>query len=659
VIEEYRKVRKDMSERFDRLIYGLVLALLAGLQLEIAYLHIRDFNWLTFIDHDLIYQVERFLLNLDYPGIEMLNSGVGDYGSELFLLIPIYRLYALIVPGADPLHAFHFLFLVHLVCAILAILCARRYLKNSGSSVLISLLFLLVIVSSPLMATYAAFVKPDPNVVLLLIMLALAALVQYLESRQWKWLLAAVVCGAAGTAVKYWGVFVLIPAIWATWVVARRSRDGQIPLWVVTLELAGALMLTFLIYRAALLNFQAIMSDGGSVLIAKLPDAKREMLHSGMQRALQPVWLAAALLAFTGFFGGLVLLLKRLEQKPEDPETPNQLRLRIRHMLTDTLKIGSSFYFWVLCLDLPMFLSEQFLHSAKNKIPQLLLHPSKTGQFENLGAAFYHNVQKWITFMQTGRVLYPLLICLVSLICYGYFQRINKLRSDPALMTLALFILPLVGFLILLVTKTSGGTLAMLFVLITLLTLMCWGQVIQTIPGKPGVILAGGAIFLTLLGIGHQNTVSVENNNLHWQGVGKYSLSSFYLSKRRYADQITALNDNLNQVLEQQAFDFKQKRLFLCQRDFPVNGNLIRTIRFDFKESRQLESTLSQAVAGDFLLLTRRQHDEYQSIYGRRVPIDNLIQLGKIKAAGVVITDRLSESGAAAVDIHAYIYEVI
>ena len=204
-------MKESASRYIEPALFIVLLIVVFGSQLYSLIFPFRDFNWLAFFHHDLIYQAERFLLNLNYPGIEMLNSGHADYGSELWLLIPFFKVYELFLTNPEPIHAYYFLAVFHLLCGIASFAVIRFLFKRYTGTPAAASLFILIVMSSPLFVQYYSFIKPDPNLVLLCILLSLSAICLFHDTANRRWLLLALTAAALGTAIKWWSAFMLFP----------------------------------------------------------------------------------------------------------------------------------------------------------------------------------------------------------------------------------------------------------------------------------------------------------------------------------------------------------------------------------------------------------------------------------------------------------------
>jgi hypothetical protein len=145
--------------------FGL-LVIAIWVQVVFIILPVKSFNWIAFLDHDLIYQVERFLVQANFPGIMEINSDIADYGSEFALLTPIFKMTKLVFATDDPVIAYFFLSGVHLLAAAAALALLGSMLFQQCRSWMASVLFLALCLTSNLFFTYMAFLKPDANVVL-------------------------------------------------------------------------------------------------------------------------------------------------------------------------------------------------------------------------------------------------------------------------------------------------------------------------------------------------------------------------------------------------------------------------------------------------------------------------------------------------------------
>jgi len=271
---------KNLSKSIEPVFFYTLLIIISYWQLYSWIFSFKDFNWLAFFHHDLIYQVERFLLNLNYPGIQMLNSSLADYGSELWLLIPFYKLYELFVPDSNPIHAYYFLAVFHLICGIFSLTVIRFLFKRYAGNAAGAALLVLIVMSSPIFVQYFSFIKPDTNVVLLCILISLSAICLFYDTANRKWLLVALIVSALGTAIKWWSVFMLFPITYAVMSKEKKIESGFFSLWYSFLAVIGSVVILYFVQLLAVKNTIAILIENGEpifnpVFISGLPILKK------------------------------------------------------------------------------------------------------------------------------------------------------------------------------------------------------------------------------------------------------------------------------------------------------------------------------------------------------------------------------------------------
>jgi hypothetical protein len=217
---------------------AIVVSLYVFFQIKYHFFTLDHISWINTFDGDLSYLTDRLLLNAHFPDYVQISSTDVDYGSELFFFIPLLKLINLVF-GLNPLHSYYVITGMHLISGITAIFLLSSFFQDHY---LEKSLWFIVVFMSPLFGFHLSYAKPDANVVMLLIALSL-----YFCSKtkiSFKFAVAAIFFAASGFAIKWWGLFCLIPIFVA---LLKEEKDSslyvkfaRIGLWVSTLLMLAA-----------------------------------------------------------------------------------------------------------------------------------------------------------------------------------------------------------------------------------------------------------------------------------------------------------------------------------------------------------------------------------------------------------------------------------
>lgn len=178
-------------------------------------------SWINTFDGDISYQVDRLLLNAQFPGYSQISSTDVDYGSELFLLVPMLKAFNLLF-GSNPLHSYYVITVTHIVCGLAALFVLSHFLSDYLTE---KFFWISAVLLSPLFGFHMAYIKPDANVVLLLVSLSLYFSSKINENSRYTAL--AIFFAAFGFAIKWWGIFCLVP-IFVTIAKTERKSDAYL-----------------------------------------------------------------------------------------------------------------------------------------------------------------------------------------------------------------------------------------------------------------------------------------------------------------------------------------------------------------------------------------------------------------------------------------------
>lgn len=601
---------------------------------------VKDFNWLAFLHHDLIYQVERLLLNMKFQGIEMLNSSNSDYGSELWLLIPIYKLYELFLSNPKPIHAYYFLTVIHLCCGILSLFLIRYLLKKNRTNLIGSSLLVSIVVSSSLYIQYLSFIKPDPNIVLLCVVSSFLFLLFFHETAKRKWLILALIVSALATAIKWWGIFMLFPITYTVSLKEENTGCEYVNIKHIFLTIIISCFVVFLIQIMTVHNMVHVLADHRGEKVYDVFHSKYQFLLKIFAQK-SGYFITFFIAAGVGLIWyAIVRGMSNLKVKFSERE--RRIRYTSINYVFLFTKLFSVFITFFLICDSPFLLSNQILYSVYDFSQNLTF--CSHGPAENKSISPFLNIKRWIDFLIAHRFLSFFAICGIFFSIYAYLKKLKRNGSCIFLNQLLLYLIPTVVFLFLLVKKRSAGVTAMLYPLVILFVLICVLDFLNYLPNRKRTIATYLVILFTLFHVLSQNFMVTY--------IPAYSL---YTNKYRYnlEGNIKSLNDQLVSSINKVSKGNNDELLFLCQRDFPLDERSIKTVNYrqlDFKECR--DSLPAILKAGSFVVFTDIQKSErFKS------QIDSLIEWGKINFITELSAKKCTLEGEI-VDYKAYLYYV-
>lgn len=636
-------MKESASRYIEPILFFVLLIVVFGLQLYSWIFPFRDFNWLAFFHHDLIYQVERFLLNLNYPGIEMLNSGFSDYGSELWLLVPFFKIYELFLSNPGPIHAYYFLVMIHLLCGIFSFIVIRFLFKRYTGSSAGASLFILVIMSSPLFVQYFSFIKPDPNVVLLCILISLSAACLFYETANRRWLLVALIGSALGAAIKWWSAFMLFPIVYAAMIKQKEVRDEFLSLRYAYLAVIACFGILYIVQFLAVRNTIAILIDNGEPIfdpgfISGLPALKKRVYEIILFLNQKTGITVSLILAIAGivFCCAAIKFLFRIRQKFSRSDKG---QYGLMDYLFQFARLSPIFMSFFLIFDMPFLTSNQLVHSVYDFSQSLNLGIRSSVSSRDIG--FLLNTREWLNNLMTNNLLSFFTVSGIFFSIYIYFKKLKRDKGKFVTHTLLIYLVFLLSFLFLFVTRKAAAVQAMIFALMILFILFSLFCFLNYLSGYRKKIFIALVLLFSL-------------SQIIWQNVRSLSPSVYSLYTYRYklADDIKSLNVQLMSVLNK-GDKLNGNRLLLCQRDFPIDQNKIGYQRLEFKICRSPEKLMSVFNQGDIILFTDSQRDErYKNT------VDSLLNLKKITPVATINGKRYRLEGDIK-DYNAYLYRAI
>ena len=626
------------------LLLAALLGAIGAVQYYVAIVAVKDFGWLAAIHHDLIYQVERFLLNMNAQGISLLNSGKADYGSELWLIIPLFKLYGLISGKQNPTHAYYFLAGLHLLCALgaFAVLGWMARLRRFGLfavTVAISVAAL-----SPQIFYHLAFIKPDPNVVLFCVVAGLLMIERFQRTGRRRYFWGVVGLAAIGGAVKWWGVFLLIPMTLTLRRIASERVERVLNLRIVAGALALCCLSILWIYFMAVRHAQVIFARGDSLIIAGLGEARKACLDNlltqingsnGLLLAVLILCVATAT-AWTGIWG-----IDRLTRRFEGAAGHMAGFCRTGNIF---LQAGVVMLAVLLIVDMPFLASEQLLYSAKHFAASSVFADFMHGLGTDSAGSSSWPASLWLAGLARSRNLAVFLVFGFCVLAYLASIARRGASSDVMLDGLALYTVTMIGFLFVFVNKPSEATQSMLYILMVVFICL-W------LAGRAAELRGGRRILLIAV------CLAAVVGQVIWHNSGEDNLPAFVRGRVGLDSAVASLNDQLRHAVEGTRAEGGRPTLILCQRDFPLQEYPFDVRRLDYKSTRLLDEVLDYATPGDLLLLTEQQNNHYPERYHREDLPARLVAQGRLR---LIVVLRTLEPGAQGLaDLQgAYLYRV-
>jgi|GEM_PF-5887490 len=613
---------KESSKYIEPLLFFGLLIFFFALQWYLWIYPFRDFNWLAFFHHDLIYQVERFLLNLNYPGIEMLNTGYADYGSELWLLIPFFKIYELFLSNPGPIHAYYFLAVFHLLCGLISFVVIRFLFKRYTGNAAGASLFILIVMISPLFVQYFAFIKPDPNLVFLCTLLSLAALCIFHDTGKRSWLFAALIIAALGAAIKWWSAFMLFPIAYAAMSKEKETGGGFSGLRYSFLAVTGSFVILYFVQLLAIKNTIAILIENGEpvlnpVFVSGLP-AMKKRAYEIILFLNQKSGIAVSLIIATAGIAACCVAIYAIFRLRQRFLRDNRTHLVPVNYLFHLASLTPLFVFFFLIFDLPFLAGNQLVHSVYDFAQSLNLGIRSSVSTRNIG--FLLNTREWLDNLMANNLLSFFTVGGIVFSIYIYFKKLKNDGGKFVIFVLLSYFAFLLSFLFLFVTRKAAAVQTMIFALIVFLVLFNLSYFLNYLSGyKKNILIA----VVLLLGL----------SQITWQNVNSLSPSvySLYTYRKGFAGGVKDLNAQLLDAIGK-GNKVDGSKLVFCQRDFPVDRNEIRYERLDFKTCRnsgRLEAALN---TGDMILFTDAQKNEqYKDTVNSLIASRKIIQTATLR----------------------------
>jgi len=638
--ENISMVKKGDLKYVEPTVFFLLLFFTFFSQVYNSLYLVKDFNWLAFLHHDLIYQVERLLLNMKFQGIEMLNSSNSDYGSELWLLIPIYKLYELFLSNPKPIHAYYFLTVIHLCCGILSLFLIRYLLKKNRTNLIGSSLLASIVISSSLFIQYLSFIKPDPNIVLLCILSSFLFLLFFHETAKRKWLIFALIVSALGAAIKWWGIFMLFPLTYIVFLKGKNANSEYLNIKHIFLAICISFLILFLFQIMAVHHIIHILTVHRG---EEVYDLFSRNYHFILKIFTHKLGIFINL--FVDIAGCLIwyLMIKGMfNLKEKLSGYKSGIRYAVINYAFLFIKLFSVFITFFLVFNLPFLLSGQVLYSVYDFSQSLTF--SSHGPAENRSINPFLNIKGWISHLVEYRILTFIVIFGITFSIYAYFKKLKKTKSSIFLNLLLLYLVPAMAFLFVFVKKKSAGVTTMLYPLVILFVLICILDFLNYLPHRKRSIGTFLVILFALLQAFGQNFM-----------VTYTPVYSLYNNRYKYdlEGNIKNLNNQLLSAVNKLNDGNGDKLLIFCQRDFPIDEKLSKIINYrqlDFKECR--DSLPAILKSGSFVVFTDIQKKErFKS------QTDSLIRSGRINFITEINAQKYTLEGKI-MDYKAYLYYV-
>lgn len=437
---------------YSTLAATIILSAVFLVQLKITLL-VSDFNFVYFFDPDSAFQSEQFLLNMSWPGVKEIHSSPVAYGSELLYMIVPFRLLTSIFEWNDPIYAFYFINITHSLCSTLSLFFIFMLLSAHKVKPWWNLSWLLLVASSPLFFNNSFIQKPDANVVLLFLVLAITGIRGYLIRWHVRWYMLAVICSGAAAATKWWGLWMVFPLIYirAQIFFINRSTILKNTNWI-NHDRKWIFAAYMVVYILLCNFFNAIHSQSYSPAFLKITQSIPSKLWHFILVGLGVLFLAWTTDKFYQVFAH-ILSNKIL--------TNNHLT-RWQYLLFAPREMAILFITYAT-LNIPFFLQkDQLVKHCSFFFSYLMIPVTNATVGRSTPIGIFDNIMEWISaFHQMGM--------LTASWCAFYFlgllaflkpktSAVNQLFSRA----MVLYTFGLLSFLMIFVTKKNDATTAML-----------------------------------------------------------------------------------------------------------------------------------------------------------------------------------------------------
>lgn len=508
-----------MNGRYWGSLSAMLLVVFLGAQVYSMVFPIRQFSWLEFSDEDDSFQVEQFLRISGESKVPALLDNPVSHGSELLAIGPLYgkirehfRL--------SPLCAFYFLKILHMGCAFIALGCLPWMVRRTGGPAWVGPLSIAWVVFNPLFFNNAPLLKEDANMMLAAVMFSVMCLLQFDETRRKRWLVISIGAAAIGAAVKWWGVFLLPAQIYS---VATRETDRPLLTRKMAILLNGFVGILWL--GTAVIQWR--------YLNRFFPEYARFLPSL-------PIVVFSIVIAITAVISIIFWI--------------DKLRCFGAKWIKAGVSVGVIFAFFFSFSLAPLLSGPEFPHSVRYFSKYLGIRSSSSGFFGGL----WHNISGWwATLRLESGISWPLVILLIgSIVLWARGQISSIVRRQ--LLIMALWIVPLISFLLLFVTKFNPPTLALMFPFVVLIALVPVSRY-----GTDGPARARPWVLSLILGL-----------SLYAFIFQIYSITSSIREARMLPENVISLNRQLEAGLPKG----KLPGILALGREFPFmegHGNLI------------------------------------------------------------------------------------
>lgn len=572
----------------------LTIAALFLLQLHFAVLSIKSFDWLAYVDHDLIYQAAHFAsVDIGMADVGLMNTQIMDYGSELKWLAIAYNGATYLGLKSTPLHAYYFLSIFHILCACAALLIMGHWLIGRRAYLALGSL-LLVVLFSPAAAIYLGFVKPGPNVVLLCIIAGAVFLFRYRKGGPYAYLLAGLSLAALGTAVKWFSAFLIFPALWIE--LGRLSRSGgdtwdRKPVYF-ALTMAVPILLAIIVVSSVLGTIEKALVAGETIpsLLARVPGLSITYfeLFASLHSA-RSFWFGLVIVGLV-FWGGYLL-----SKGYERGKWPG-LRFPVAFF-----RIAAPYSIALLVFYLPLLFAPEQLIVSFAHFSQYNL--AAGGDFGRGGESFHltqviGNLGKWLEQARAdGLIGIPFLL----LGALGIYNRKRSASSlDMPVRELVLFLICLVIPLFLFVTKVMDAAMVMIFLIVIFAVSASAGVLPRPTDDQSGPQWRNFRILQAVFGLLVLAQIVTQNN------ASIAPVWKVYKERRALEADIHDLQSRIQEIIGSEA------AVYLCERDVPLVSESLATHRMTASECLAQDPSLAIS-SGAWLVLNGEQHERVES----------------------------------------------
>lgn len=184
---------------------------------------IKSYNTIAFIDHDLGYLVEQLLLKLNFLEITRLVSHPAEYGVEFYYLSYLFN-FLNIFFNLNTINIFYLVTIFHLISVFFTFYIVYRFFKKINIDLLYFVLFVLIIILSPVYTSNISHFKPDANLFMLSIISTIYFFNSYIKKNKVKNLLLAIFFSSLASSVKFFGLFFIFSFLYFFFIASNRFK---------------------------------------------------------------------------------------------------------------------------------------------------------------------------------------------------------------------------------------------------------------------------------------------------------------------------------------------------------------------------------------------------------------------------------------------------